>query len=358
MMPKRPSPHGRGAHVEPPNRFTQRHVDRDLDALDEDELAALEHPQTQYITERSGSIVSENNSPDIPFRYSVNPYRGCLHGCSYCYARPTHEYLGYNAGLDFETKIVVKENAPALFRDFLNAPRWSPEWISLSGATDCYQPCERRYRLTRGLLEVALEARQPVGVITKNALVTRDLDLLAEMATLRVVHVAISVTTLDAALARRLEPRTSTPAARLRAMRELSAARVPVMVMVAPIIPGLNDSEVPAILAAAKEAGAACAGWTMLRLPGAVEPVFLDWLSREGEERRARVEGRLRDMHGGETCDRRFGLRMSGSGGMAEQIAAMFRLFRRRAGLDRPLPEFDYSQFRRPKGSDGQGWLF
>ena len=201
------------------------------------------------------------------FRYSINPYRGCAHGCSYCFARPTHEYLGFNAGLDFETKIMVKEDAPDLFRSFLSKKGWQGEPIAVSGVTDCYQPAERSYRLTRGCLEVAVEARQPLSIITKNALILRDLDLLAEMGQGRRVHVYLSITTLDAALARSMEPRTSTPAARLRAVRELSQAGVPVGVLVAPLIPGLTDNEVPAILAAAREAGATTAGYTLRETP-------------------------------------------------------------------------------------------
>src|SRR5687767_4772654 len=184
---------GRGSNLAPPNRFEAVHSVPDYEHLTEDDdlLAGERRLPTVFLPDNSATIIRENDSPDVGFRFSMNPYRGCEHGCAYCYARPTHEYLGYNAGLDFETKIVVKENAPALFRDFLNRPAWVPEWVSLSGVTDCYQPCERRYRLTRGVLEVAAEARQPVGVITKNALVTRDLDLLAEMAPRRIVHVAI-----------------------------------------------------------------------------------------------------------------------------------------------------------------------
>jgi DNA repair photolyase len=351
-------PHGRGSHIEPPNRFTLLSREIDLDALDEEDRNALAHPATHYILERSGSIVSENNSPDIPFRYSINPYRGCLHGCPYCYARPTHEYFGFNAGLDFETKIVVKENAPELFRDFLNRPCWKPESITMSGVTDCYQPAERQFQLTRGCLEVAVEARQPMGIITKNALVVRDLDLLAELAARRLTHVAVSVTTLDAELARLMEPRTSNPAARLRAIKELSAAGVPVRVMVAPIIPGLNDWEVPAILRAAKEAGARAAGFQLLRLPLTVAPVFLDWLQRERPDALEKIEGRVRSTHDGKLNKSAFHDRFRGTGVLAEQIRALFRLFARRLELDGPLPAYDCSQFRPPRSAKGERWLF
>jgi DNA repair photolyase len=275
-----------------------------------------------------------------------------------CYARPTHEYLGFDAGLGFETRIVVKENAPELFRDFLCRPSWVPEVIALSGVTDCYQPCERHFRLTRACLEVAAEARQPVSIITKNALVLRDLDLLAALAAEELVHVNVSVTTLDAGLARALEPRTSTPEARLRAVAELAAAGVPVRVMVAPIIPGLNDSEAPAILAAAKEAGARAAGHQLLRLPLAVATVFQEWLRRERPALLEKVLGRVRDARGGKLNDPAFGRRMCGTGEMAAQVRALFKLFARRHGLDGPLPGYDYSRFRPPRTRTGQLWLF
>jgi DNA repair photolyase len=275
-----------------------------------------------------------------------------------CYARPTHEYLGLNAGLDFETVIFVKENAPALFRDWLARPAWRPEAITLSGVTDCYQPVERDHRLTRGCLEVALEVRQPVSVITKNTLVLRDLDLLAPLSSFRLVHVSMSITTLDAELAHSMEPRAGSPAARLRVVRALAEAGVPVRVLVAPIIPGLNDTEIPAILEAAKEAGAMSAAWQLLRLPGAVEAVFREWLGRARPSWRERVEGRLRAMRGGKLSDPRFGKRMRGEGEMAEQIGRLFRLFARRYGLDGALPEYDASGFRPPRPTSGQLWLF
>jgi DNA repair photolyase len=271
-----------------------------------------------------------------------------------CYARPTHEYLGLNAGLDFETKIFVKENAPALFRDFLARDRWVPEVIALSGVTDCYQPCERKFRLTRGCLEVAWEARQPMTLITKNALVLRDLDLLKDMAAEGLVHVSLSVTTLDAELARSMEPRTSTPQARLRAVQTLAGAGVPVRVLIAPVIPGLNDSEIPAILAAAREAGAWAARYILLRLPLTVAPVFRDWLEREQPGRLARIEGRIRDARGGKLNNAEFGQRMCGTGEMAEQTGKLFRLFARRHKLDGELPPCDCARFRPPLPRSGQ----
>jgi DNA repair photolyase len=347
---------GRGSHLNPPNRFGGPHYELDREALENDaELRdSLRHLPTDYIPDRSKSIVTENDSPDVGFRYSINPYRGCLHGCAYCYARQTHEFLGFNAGLDFETKIMVKEDAPELLREFLGRDSWMPEPIALSGVTDCYQPVERQYRLTRGCLEVAAEARQPMSIITKNALVVRDLDILEAMASANLVRVFVSITTLDAELARSMEPRTSTPAARLRAIEELSAAGVLVGVMIAPVIPGLNDSEIPSILAAAKEAGAASAGYILLRLPLTVAPVFREWLEREQPDRLQRIESRIRETHGGKLNNSAWGVRMRGTGEIAEQIRSVFRLFAKKHGLDGHLPPHDSSQFRPPRPASGQ----
>jgi DNA repair photolyase len=360
MENKGPLAKGRGSQIDPPNRFGGPHHELELDQVEHDEeyLASLGDRPTEYIPDRARSIVTENDSPDVGFRYSINPYRGCAHGCRYCYARPAHEFLGYNAGLDFETKILIKEDAPELFREFLARKSWVPEPIAMSGVTDCYQPAERTFRLTRRCLEVAAECKQPIGLITKNALVLRDLDLLGPMAAEGLVHVNVSITTLDADLARAMEPRTSTPAARLRAVAELSAAGVPVRVMVAPIIPGLTDSDVPALLAAAKEAGARHAAFTLLRLPLTVAPVFLEWLERAQHGRAAKVEGRLRAMRGGRLNSRAFGDRMRGSGEAADQIKRMFRLFAARLGLDGGLPPYDTSRFRPPPARDGQLRMF
>ena len=265
---------GRGAQGQVANRFES------VRAIPDETEEGSPRPQTQFLVDQSKSILSENNSPDIPFRFSLNPYRGCEHGCSYCYARPTHEYLGLSAGLDFETKIMVKDQAVSLLRDALAKPSWQPQSLMMSGVTDPYQPIERERAITRGLLQLLLECRHPVSVITKNALIERDVDVLAALAKDTLTHVAISVTTLDAKLANDLEPRTSSPAARLRAIKTLADAGVPVRVMTAPVIPGLNDHEIPKLLSAAAEAGATTAGYVMLRLPGAVEPVFREWLSR------------------------------------------------------------------------------
>jgi DNA repair photolyase len=275
-----------------------------------------------------------------------------------CYARPTHEYLGFNAGLDFETRIIVKENAPALFRDFLARASWQPEPIALSGVTDCYQPAERRFRLTRGCLEVAAEARQPMGIITKNVLVLRDLDLLKDLASDNLVRVTLSVTTLKADLARTMEPRTPPPASRVDAIRTLTEANIPVGVLIAPVIPGLNDSEIPAILAAARAAGACTAGYVLLRLPLTVAPVFHEWMEREQPALLNKIEGRVRDARSGKLNNSAFGQRMRGTGEMAEQIDHLFHLFARRHGLDDPGPPLDCTRFRPPRPRSGQLWLF
>lgn len=351
-----------GSNLDPPNRFERLHrvvLPEDLDQLaPDDELLNGPDRDIEYYDDESESILSENQSPDIPFRYSVNPYRGCIHACAYCYARPTHEYLGFNAGLDFETRIVVKRKAARLLRERLGKKSWAGEPIVFSGVTDCYQPAERKFRLTRACLEVAVECRQAVGIITKNALVTRDLELLRDLARDRLVHVFISLTTLDPELARVMEPRTSTPTARLRAMKELAEAQVPVGVMTAPLIPGLNDSELPALLTAARDHGASAAGYTLVRLPLAVAPVFEEWLRRTQPHQADKVLGRIRETREGKLNSSDFGARMKGRGLIAEQIKQLFRLFRVRLGLEKSLPEFDLTCFRPPRPETGQMWLF
>lgn len=354
------SPKGRGSRINPPNRFLPIQVEDDFEHLEHDAeyLAERATPRTQYFSDTSKSLISENSSPDIPFRYSINPYRGCAHGCSYCYARPTHEYLGLSAGLDFETKVFVKESAPQLLREHLAADSWKPEPIMVSGVTDCYQPAERQFRLTRNCLDVALEARQPVCIVTKNALVTRDVDLLKPMAELGIVSVALSLTSLDQSLTRVMEPRTSSPQARLRAVEELSTAGVPTAVMVAPVIPGLNASEIPGILKAAKDHGAESASYILLRLPLTVRPVFLEWLERTQPTKKERVESRIRSTRNGGLNSAQFGTRMKGTGEIADQIKQTFRLFARRFGLSQRLSLLDCSKFQRPKPTSGQLRLF
>lgn len=353
-------PIGRGAASNPANRFLPVIAEPDYEQLeyDDDFLKELQRPRTVYYDDTSRSVISENDSPDIPFRYSLNPYRGCLHGCSYCYARPSHEYLGLSAGLDFETRIFVKRDAPKLFRDWLARPSYTCEPVMFSGVTDCYQPIERKLAITRQCLEVAKEAFQPVSLITKNALVVRDLDYLSELAALRLTRVAISVTSLDQSLTRVLEPACSAPASRIETIRQLSAAGVPVHVMVAPVIPGLNDSEIPAILQAVADAGARSASYIMVRLPLTVEPVFLEWLQRHRPSLAEKIENRLRSIRDGGLNHGQFHLRMRGTGIFAEQISALFQLNRKKAGLDTQLPPSRTDLFRPPRDSSGQGVLF
>lgn len=349
-----------GSKLDPPNRFETIRREPDLEHVEGDDeyLHARENRRIEYLFDDSKSVVSENDSPDIPFRYSLNPYRGCAHGCAYCYARNSHEYLGFNAGLDFETKIVVKREAPRLFREFLARPVWRPETITVSGITDCYQPAEREFQLTRQCLAVAEACRQPIGIITKNALVVRDLDLLRPMAERNLARVFLSITSLDPELARTMEPRTSSPAARLRAVKALADAGVSVGVMIAPVIPGLNDSEIPEILADAKDAGAATAGYILLRLPLTVEPVFREWLERTHPEQRARIEGRIRQTRGGKLYRSAWGERMRGTGEIADQIGNLFRVFAEKHDLNRrPLP-LDTTQFERPERNPRQRRLF
>jgi DNA repair photolyase len=292
-----------------------------------------------------------NDSPDVGFEVSINPYRGCEHGCVYCFARPTHEYLGLSAGLDFETKIFVKDDAPALLRKELSAAKWQPKVVSISGVTDPYQPIERRLELTRRCLEVFAEFRNPVGIVTKNHLICRDIDLLAELAQHQAAAAFLSITTLDAELARRMEPRATQPAGRLAAIEELTRAGIPVGVLIAPVIPGLNDHEIPAILEAAAKAGALSAGYVLLRLPYGLGPLFEQWLRQHYPERCEKVLSRLRDMRGGEIYDARFGSRMRGEGVMAEQIAGLFALGCRRAGIGGRFPALSTAAFRRPGGT-------
>lgn len=335
---------GRGAADNPANRFEPLHLERDEDWNPEEDPA----PATKFYRDQSASILNYNDSPDIGFEASLNPYRGCEHGCIYCYARPTHEYLGFSAGLDFESRIMVKENAPDLLRAEFSSRKWKPQVVAMSGVTDCYQPIERKLRLTRRCLEVFADFRNPVGIVTKNHLVTRDVDLLAELAKHNAVVVFVSVTTLDAGLAAKLEPRASLPAHRLAAIRALSEAGVPVGVMTAPVIPAVNDHEVPALIAAAVEAGAKFAGYVVLRLPHGLGPLFEDWLLRHFPDRREKVLGQLKAIRGGRVNDPRFGSRMRGEGIFAEQMAALFATACRKAGIAGNRPQLSTAAFRVP----------
>jgi DNA repair photolyase len=335
---------GRGASDNPANRFEELHL-----TADEEWNPAEDRPvSTKFFRDKTQTILTYNNSPDVGFSVSVNPYRGCEHGCIYCYARPTHEYLGFSAGLDFETRIMVKEDAPRLLAKELASPKWKPEVVAMSGITDCYQPIERHLKLTRGCLEILAEFRNPVSIITKNHLVTRDIDVLQRLNEFRGVAVFVSVTTLDSKLAQRMEPRTSLPEYRLAAIEALHKAGIPVGVMVAPVLPGLTDFEMPSIIAAAAKAGAQSAGYVPLRLPFGVSALFEKWLGQHFADRKEKVLNRIRSMRGGKLNDPNFGSRMRGDGIFAEQIARMFAVACRKAGLGERSHELSTTSFRAP----------
>ena len=339
----------RGASWSPANRFEKLHVDlTDVDVLDVDlDDEARPRPATQYFRDGAQTIISRNNSPDVGFETSVNPYRGCEHGCIYCYARPTHEYLGFSAGLDFESKIMVKTNAPVLLRAALESPRWQPQVLVMSGVTDPYQPVEKKLRITRGCLKVLAKFRNPVAIITKNRLVARDADLLRDLASHNAAAVNISVTSLDPKLQRVLEPRTSPPAARLETIQKLRSAGVPVGVMVAPIIPGLTDHEVPRILEACAKAGAQFAAYTIVRLPWAVAPLFEHWLEEHFPDRKEKILGRIKHLRGnGRLNNSKWHTRITGEGVFAQQIASLFEIARRRAGIGE-RPKLSTASFRK-----------
>ena len=342
--------HGRGASWSPANRFEKLHVDlNDFDVVDVDPDES-ERPQrkTQFFRDDTKTVITHNNSPDVGFETSLNPYRGCEHGCIYCYARPTHEYLGFSAGLDFESKIMVKTDAPGLLRMELESPRWEAQTLVMSGVTDPYQPVEKKLRITRGCLEVLAKFCNPVAIITKNRLVTRDIDLLRELANCNAVAVNISVTSLDPKLQRVLEPRTTSPQGRLDAIEQLRAANIPVGVMVAPIIPGLTDHEIPKILEACAEAGAQFAGYTIVRLPWAVAPLFEHWLDEHFPDRKEKVLGRIRHLRGNRLNNSQWHRRMTGEGIFAEQIASLFEVGCRRAGIG-ARPRLSTAAFRRKR---------
>ncbi len=312
---------------------------------------------TEVIEDHCRSVLNPIRSPDLPFRWTFNPYRGCEHGCVYCYARSDYERLGHSAGLDFETRIFAKLKAPEVLRKELRSPRWRGDVVSLSGATDAWQPIERRLALTRRCLEVFAEARQAISIVTKSRLILRDADLLRRLAHHDAVTVAVSVTSLDKTLTRDLEPRGSAPSERLQVIRELSAAGIPVQVFVAPVIPGLNDEEIPAILQAAADAGARAASWMLLRLPGAVEGLFREWLNRCRPAAAAKVMKTLAETRGGRLDDVRFGRRFRGEGVRARFIARLFEIHARRTGLSHRLPDLNTGAFRPPRSQDSSGGI-
>ena len=333
---------GRGASWNPPNRFERLHVDME-GWTDADDPA----PGTVLLNDATKSILAYNDSPDVGFDVGINPYRGCEHGCVWCYARPTHEYLGFSAGLDFERKILVKRDAPELLRKALSSPRWKPRPIALSGNTDAYQPVERRLGITRGCLQVLRDFRNPVLVVTKSHLVTRDVDVLAELASHDGAAVTLSVTSLRNEIQRVMEPRAATPARRLKAIEALASAGVPVGVNVAPVVPGLTDHELPEIMEAAAGAGATFAHYIVLRLPHGVKEIFSAWLEQHFPDRKDKVLNRVRELRSGKLYDARFEVRGKGDGPWAEHLNALFHVARRRWRLDRP-PRISAESFRRP----------
>ncbi|GCC51103.1 radical SAM protein [Chryseotalea sanaruensis] len=336
---------GRGAQIKTANRFLkQEYVAQHIEGIDEQmELSQ----RTQIFYEQSKKIVNKITSPDLSMMYSLNPYQGCEHGCIYCYARNSHEYWGFSAGLDFESKIIVKKNAPSLLEKFLLHPDWQATPISLSGNTDCYQPIERTLEITRKLLKVFGQYRHPVGMITKNALVLRDIDLLQDLAKDNLVHIYISITTLNEDLRRLMEPRTVSGKKRLQVIEQLAKANIPVGIMNAPIIPGLNQEEIPTILRAAADHGASAAGMTVVRLNGSIGKIFEDWLRKNFPDRFDKVWNQICDMHGGQVNDSQFGRRMGGEGVYADMIHQLFRNSKRKYFSERTMPAYNLTAFRR-----------
>jgi len=336
---------GRGAQVKTENRFLKaQYVTEHPEGLDEPMYSS---PETQLFFEQPKTIVNKVTSPDLGMAWSLNPYQGCEHGCVYCYARNTHEYYGFSAGLDFESKIMVKKNAPALLEKFLLQPGWQPVPISVAGNTDCYQPVERKLEITRGLLKVFARYRHPVGLITKNSLILRDLDLLKDLASDNLVHVYISITTLNEELRRIMEPRTASAIKRLKTIEALASAGVPVGIMNAPIIPGLNHHEIPAVVRAAAEHGALAAGLTVVRLNGAIGKIFEDWLRKNFPDRFNKVWNQVCTLHGGSVNDSQFGRRITGEGNFARAIHQLYRAARKKYMAGRGMPPINLTKFRR-----------
>lgn len=342
---------GRGAQFNPHNRFAKNDYVKEHDeGIDEWEE---EDQKTTFIFGKSKSIVNKVDSPDVGMLYSLNPYQGCEHGCTYCYARNAHEYWGFSAGLDFERKIIVKTDAPVLFKKFLERKGWNAAVISLSGNTDCYQPAERRFKITRQLLEIALAYKQPIGMITKNALILRDLDILQEMAKLNLCMVYVSINSLNEKLRSKMEPRTTTAKQRLKIVEELSKAGIPMGVMVAPLVPGLSDHEIPVVLKTVANCGAVSAGYTVVRLNGAIGGIFEDWLRKNYPDRFEKVWHMIQSCHGGNVNDSRFGNRMRGDGNIAQLIRDSFKLHCRLNHLNEKRIELNSGLFKVPQAQLG-----
>lgn len=335
---------GRGSSTNPRHRFTDEKIEYEIDEI----TGELESPKRRILTDHTKGIISANQSPDIPFDVSINPYRGCEHGCAYCYARPTHEFLNMSAGLDFETKIVAKYNAPTLLRKKLASKSWKPQTLVMSGVTDPYQPIEKELKITRGCIEVLAETGHPLVIITKNYGVTRDIDLLQKLAEVHAVRVVLSITSLDKELIGSLEPRTSRPKKRLKAVTALTRAGIPVHVNIAPIIPGLTDDEIVPIMEASKQAGAESVSYTILRLPYSVKDIFLKWLEDHEPNRKQKVMNKIKSLKNGKLNRSEFGERFRGEGAYGEQIRQLFAIHKKRLGLDTKQKPLNSSDFKRP----------
>lgn len=334
---------GRGAQVNTDNPFLVNTIDRNAeDGIDEYESSS---PQTQIFTDNPKNILTKVSSPDVGFYYSINPYQGCEHGCIYCYARNSHEFYGFSAGLDFETKIMVKPNAAELLEKRFQKKSWQPISISLSGNTDCYQPIEKKLKITRSVLKVMLKYGNPVSIITKNSLILRDLDILEELAHKKLIHVYLSITTLQEDLRQKLEPRTATTQKRLDTLANLTKSGIPVGVMAAPIIPGLNHHEIPGILKRASEAGALTAAYTVVRLNGSIGELFKDWLKKQFPNKAKKVWNQIRELHGGQVNDSRWKTRMTGEGALATSISQLFHVSKEKYFKDRCMPKHSLTQF-------------
>lgn len=337
---------GRGAQSVVSNDFLNREIVTDhIEGIDEE--LVLERPKTELFYETARNVVNKVTSPDVGMEYSLNPYQGCEHGCIYCYARKTHEYWGYNLGIDFETKIIVKKNATTLLENHLLKNSWRPKPIILSGNTDCYQPIERELKITRGLLKVFAKYRHPVGIITKNSLVTRDIDILKDLAAENLAKVIISVTTLDDRLRQIMEPRTASTKTKLLAIEKLTESGIPVMVMNAPIIPSINHHEIPKVIKAVADAGAIAVGYTTVRLNGKIADIFEGWLARYFPDRKNKVINQIKELHGGQVNDSEFGKRMRGEGNIAKAIHDLHSVAKRKYLQNRINPEWNLSSFRR-----------
>lgn len=336
---------GRGAVINPKNRFSSSHIGKIHKEGIDDFLESL--PRTSFFNEYPKSVISRNTSPDIPFYLSINPYQGCEHGCVYCYARESHQYWGYSSGLDFESKIIIKHNAPDLLERALLNPNWKVEPVMLSGNTDPYQPAEKKFKITRQILKTFLKYRNPVSIITKNSLILRDKELLKNLAELNLVHVMISVTTVNESLRRNLEPRSATATKRLKVIEELAEAGIPVGVMAAPIIPGLNMNEIPTIVEGAASAGACDVSHAMLRLNGQIEDIFRSWLMAVYPDRAAKVMNQVQSVHGGQAGDNQFMKRMLGEGRIAEMASQMLKTAKKKYMKKSGFPEFDTNHFRK-----------